>query len=175
MIAPILGKKFFLYLTCSYLRSSVSSSLVLLRGLSLCPKILISCSPLSRLQAAFVSTPLNCSCEGREYKECFQSAPSSVLQGNLAQKVTHPSSNSCLCERHVLPILPTSLATPKSPWLIQIPNLKFRSSPGSSHWKSLFSVYIHCHLWSWWLWNTISTLTVLLSFQSPAQQEKPFP
>lgn len=121
MTAPILGKKFFLYLTCSHLRSSVSSSLVLLRGLSLCPKILISCSPLNQLQAAFVSSSLNCSCEGRKYKEDFQSAPSSVLQGNLAQRVTHPSSNSCLCERHVLPSLPhlagrsqVSLAHPDS-------------------------------------------------------------
>lgn len=106
MIAPILGKKFFLYLRSSYLRSSVSSSLVLLRGLSLCPQILISCSPLNQLQAAFVSTSLNPSCEGRGYKESFQSAPSSAFQGNLAQRVTHPSSNSCLCESHVLPILP---------------------------------------------------------------------
>lgn len=121
MTAPILGKKFFLYLTCSHLRSSVSSSLALLRGLSLCPKILISCSPLNQLQAAFVSSSLNCSCEGREYKERFQSAPSSILQGNLAQRMTHPSSNSCLCERHVLPILPhlagrsqVSLAHPDS-------------------------------------------------------------
>ena len=151
MTAPILGKKFFLYLTCSHLRSSVSSSLVLLRGLSLCPKILISCSPLNQLQAAFVSSSLNCSCEGREYKEDFQSAPSSVLQGNLAQRVTHPSLTTGLlaCVRGTFSLVfPTSLAAPKSPWLIQIPNPKFRSSPGSSHQKSLFSVYTHCHLWS---------------------------
>ena len=173
MIAPTLGKKFFLYLTSSYLRSSVSSSLVLLRGLSLCPQILISCS-LNQLQAAFVSTSLNSSVKGAGTNRVFSPRLPQSLRGIWHREWLIPLQ-ILACVRVTFSLFfPTSLATPKAPWLIQIPKPKFRSSPGSSHQKSLFSVYIHCHLWSWWLRNTISRLTVLSS-QPPAQQEQLFP
>lgn len=174
MTAPILGKKFFLYLTCSHLRSSVSSSLVLLRGLSLCPKILISCSPLNQLQAAFVSSSLTVPVKGASTKRIFSPRLPQSCRGIWHREWLIPLQILACVRGTFSLVFPTSRAAPKSPWLIQIPNPKFRSSPGSSHQKSLFSVYTHCHLWSWWLRNTISRLTVL-SVQSSAQQEKPFP